>query len=74
MPIPTQDIDVQLATLDSDIPRLLQENPGEEFWIEILERAEAITQQVAMTHHCHVMAQLETLLLRHGLIPPSGWR
>ena len=44
------EIELQLANLQSAMPRLLQDNLGTEFWIEFMERADAIRNHVSLDH------------------------
>ncbi len=73
MPHNAPQIAQQLAALDGDISRLLKESFGAEFWIEVMERAEAAKEQLALVQHAQLIAGLDALLLRRGLTPPSLW-
>jgi hypothetical protein len=51
----------------------LKDNQGVEFWIEFLERADAIRQRVPLAHQAWVTERLHGVLAAHGLTPPSHW-
>lgn len=66
-----QEIEQQLADLQSAMPRLLQDNHGTEFWIEFLERADAIRDRVSIDHYDWVTARIYEVLENYDIPPPS---
>lgn len=68
-----EQIEQRLAELGRSIPRLLSENQGAEFWIEFLERADAIKDQVSLDHFDWVTERIYDALATYGISPPSQW-
>ena len=73
MPMTLQEIEQHLAHLQSAVPQLLQDNPGTEFWIEFMERANAIRDRVSLDQYDWVTERIYEVLSRHGISPPSRW-
>jgi|GEM_PF-584178 len=73
MPLNFHEIEQRLADLQSAVPRLLQHSPGTEFWIEFMERANAIRDHVSLEHYDWVTERIYEVLVRHGISPPSKW-
>lgn len=67
------EIEQHLADLQSAVPRLLQDNAGTEFWIEFMERADAIRDHVPLDHYDWVTERIYEVLANHGISPPSQW-
>lgn len=68
-----QEIEQRLAELQNAMPRLLQDNHGTEFWIEFLERADAIRDRVSLDQYDRVTERIYEVLASHGVSPPSQW-
>jgi hypothetical protein len=73
VPTTPQDIERMLTNLDSATPRLLNENQGIEFWIEFLQRADAIKEQVSLDHYDSVATRIDAIPMKYGVVPPSCW-
>lgn len=73
VPKTPQEIEQQLADLQHAIPRLLQDNHGTEFWIEFMERADAIRDRVSLDHYDWVTERIYEVLASYGISPPSQW-
>jgi hypothetical protein len=67
-----QEIDQQIENLGSSMPHLLQGNPGAEFWIEFMERADAIKDRAPLSLRDAVTEKIHALLAGYGISPP--WR
>jgi hypothetical protein len=65
-----QQIEQQIENLDSSMPRLLQRSQGPEFWIEFMERADAIKDHAPLNLRDAITGKLYELLARYGLSPP----
>jgi len=68
-----EQIEQRLAELSRSIPRLLNESRGAEFWIEFLERADAIKDHVSLDHYDWVTERIGEALAACGVSPPSRW-
>ncbi|WP_233843665.1 hypothetical protein [Dyella sp. 2HG41-7] len=68
-----EQIEQRLAELGRSIPRLLSENEGAEFWIEFLERADAIKDHVSLDHYDWVTERIYEALAIYGIAAPSRW-
>lgn len=73
VPKTPQEIEQQLTDLQNAMPRLLQDNRGSEFWIEFMERADAIRDRVQLNHYDWVTERIYEVLARYGISPPSQW-
>lgn len=71
--ITSEKIESLLSSLDSSVPRLLRENQGMEFWIEYLQRADAIKDQVGFHNHDWVATRIDEIPMKYGVRPPSRW-
>ena len=67
------EIELQLANLQSAMPRLLHDNLGTEFWIEFMERADAIRNHVSLDHYDWVTERIYEVLASYGISTPSQW-
>ncbi|GLQ92541.1 hypothetical protein [Dyella acidisoli] len=67
------EIELQLTSLQSAMPRLLQDNLGTEFWIEFLDRADAIRNHVSLDHYDWVTERIYEVLASYGISTPSQW-
>jgi hypothetical protein len=68
-----QEIEQQIERLSHSMPRLLKDNPASEFWIEFLERADAIQDQVPLSRREWVTEKIYDVLAKYDILPPSGW-
>jgi cephalosporin-C deacetylase-like acetyl esterase len=57
----TAQIEHMLSKLDTSVPRLMTENDGMEFWIEYLQRADAIKQQTGLDHYEWVAERIDEI-------------
>lgn len=73
MPASRQEIERLLSRLDDAMPRLLSENQGIEFWVEFLQRADTIKEQVPLDHYDWVSTRIDAIPMKYGLTPPSCW-
>lgn len=73
MLLTTEEIEQQLAELSRSMPRLLKDNHGTEFWIEFMERADAIKDRVSLDRFDWVTERIYEVLANHGISPPSRW-
>jgi hypothetical protein len=73
VPATPQDIERLLTKLDDDTPRLLDQNQGIEFWIEFLQRADAIKEQVSLDHYDWVATRIDQIPMKYGVLPPAFW-
>jgi hypothetical protein len=55
------------------MPRLLKDNRAAEFWIEFLERADAIKDHVPLSRRDWVTEKIDDVLAKYGIAPPSRW-
>jgi len=67
------EIEQQLADLQNAMPRLLRDNLGTEFWIEFLDRADAIRNHVSLDHYDWVTERIYEVLASYGISTPSQW-
>jgi hypothetical protein len=67
------EIEQLLVKLDSSVPLLLKENQGIEFWIEFLQRADAIKEQAGFDHYDWVATRIDQMPMKYGVVPPSRW-
>ena len=68
-----QEIEQQIERLSHSLPRLLKENQASEFWVEFLERADAIQDQVPLHRRDWVSEKIHDVLATYGITPPSRW-
>jgi hypothetical protein len=68
-----QEIEQRLADLAQSVPRLLKQNRGVEFWIEFLDRADAIRNHVALEHYGWVTERIYETLAAYGISTPTRW-
>jgi hypothetical protein len=68
-----QEIEQQIENLSHSMPRLLKDNHASEFWIEFLERADAIKDHVPLSRRDWVTEKIHGVLARYGIAPPSRW-
>ncbi|GLQ88166.1 hypothetical protein [Dyella flagellata] len=68
-----QETEQQLAELARVVPQLLKQNPGAAFWVEFLERADAIRDHVPFDHYDWVTERIYETLAAHGISTPSRW-
>ncbi|GLQ47930.1 hypothetical protein GCM10007862_29810 [Dyella lipolytica] len=68
-----EEIELRLAELSRSMPRLLKDNHGTEFWIEFMERADAIKDRVSLDHFDWVTERIYEVLVNYGISPPSRW-
>jgi hypothetical protein len=73
VPATHQHIERLLNTLDEAMPALLKDNHGIEFWVEFLQRADAIKEQVALDLYEWVSARIDAIPVKYGLVPPACW-
>ena len=73
MPLSFHEIEQRLADLHATVPHLLRDSPGSEFWIEFMERADAIRDHVSLEHYDWVTERIYEVLASHGISPPSRW-
>jgi hypothetical protein len=73
VPATTLEIERLLSTLDEAMPGLLQDNRGIEFWVEFLQRADAIKEQVPLDRYEWVSTRIDAIPVKYGLMPPSCW-
>ena len=73
MPATNQEIERLLNNLDEAMPRLLNDSQGIEFWVEFLQRADAIKEQVALDHYEWVSTRIDAIPMKYGIMPPSCW-
>lgn len=73
MYVTTDQIEHMLIKLDTSVPRLLTENAGMEFWIEYLQRADAIKEQVGLDNYDWVATRIDQIPMKYGVLPPSQW-
>ena len=73
VPMTLQEIEQRLTDLQGAMPRLLQDNHGTEFWIEFLERADAIRDRVSLDLYDWVTERIYEVLVSYGISPPSQW-
>ncbi|RUL74553.1 hypothetical protein [Dyella choica] len=73
VPMTPQEIEQQLAELAGAVPQLLKRTPGVEFWIEFLERADAIRNRVSVDHYDWVTGRIYEALAAHGISTPTRW-
>jgi hypothetical protein len=69
----THQIEQMLSKLDTSVPRLLTENEGMEFWIEYLQRADAIKEQAGLDNYDWVATRIDEIPMKYGVLPPSQW-
>jgi hypothetical protein len=62
-----------LSKLDVSVPRLLTDNDGMDFWIEYLQRADAIKEQAGLDNYEWVTRQIDQIPMKYGVLPPSHW-
>jgi hypothetical protein len=67
-----QEIQQELENLSSSMPRLLQGSQGPEFWVEFMERADAIKDNAPLNLRDGIAEKIYELLARYGISPP--WR
>lgn len=65
-----QEIEQQIDNLSTSMPRLLQGSQRSEFWIEFMERADAIKDHAPLNLRDAITAKLHELLARYGIAPP----
>jgi hypothetical protein len=68
-----KEIEQELANLSHIVPRLLQDSQGAEFWIEFLDRANAIKDRSPMSMREWVTEKIYDLLAKYGVSPPWRW-
>jgi hypothetical protein len=68
-----EEIEQLLSKLDNAVPRLLKENQGIEFWIEYLQRADAIKEQAGLENYDRVATRIDAIPAKYGVLPPSHW-
>ncbi|WP_188793280.1 hypothetical protein [Dyella nitratireducens] len=73
VPMPPQEVEQQLAELAGAMPQLLKDSRGVEFWIEFMERADAIRDRVSLDHFDWVTERIYEVLADYGITPPSRW-
>ncbi|MBE1159094.1 hypothetical protein [Dyella acidiphila] len=73
MALTRKDIEQELTTLGGLVPRLLQDSRGAEFWIEFLERANAIKDSAPAALRDWVTERIYQLLAEYGISPPWQW-
>jgi hypothetical protein len=73
VPLTRQEIEQELATLSGIVPCLLQDSRGAEFWIEFLERANAIKDRAPLGLRDWVTERIFELLARYDIAPPWRW-
>ena len=44
-----------------------------EFWIEYLQRADAIKEQVGLDNYDWVATRIDQIPMKYGVLPPSQW-
>lgn len=71
--MPLQEVERQLAELAGAMPELLQHNQGVEFWIEFMDRADAIRNRVSLDQFDWVTERIYELLAAYGISTPSRW-
>jgi hypothetical protein len=69
----TDQIEHMLSKLDVSVPRLLTENDGMDFWIEYLQRADAIKEQAGLDNYDWVATRIDEIPTKYGVLPPSQW-
>jgi hypothetical protein len=67
-----QEIEQQIENLSRSMPRLLQGSQGPEFWIEFMERADAIKDRAPLSLRDAVAEKIHGVLAHYGISPP--WR
>jgi hypothetical protein len=67
-----QEIQQELENLGRSMPRLLQGSQGSEFWVEFMERADAIKDNAPLNLRDGIAEKIYELLARYGISPP--WR
>ncbi|GGA10730.1 hypothetical protein GCM10011408_35050 [Dyella caseinilytica] len=73
MSLTRKEIEQELAHLSGLVPCLLQDNRGAEFWIEFLERANAIKDRAPLAMREWVTERIFELLAKYGISPPWSW-
>lgn len=68
-----QEIEQKIENLSQTMPRLLKDNRAVEFWIEFLERADAIKDHVPLSRRDWVTQKIDGVLAKYGIAPPSQW-
>lgn len=71
--MPLQEVEQQLAELAGAMPQLLKLNQGVEFWIEFMDRADAIRNRVAIDQYDWVTERIYEVLASYGISTPSRW-
>jgi hypothetical protein len=65
-----QEIQQELENLNSSMPRLLQGSQGSEFWVEFMERVDAIKDRAPLNLQDVVAEKIYRLLVKYGISPP----
>jgi hypothetical protein len=73
VPATSQEIERLLTKLDEAMPGLLHDNRGIEFWVEFLQRADAIKEQVPLDRYEWVSTRIDAIPVKYGMLPPSCW-
>jgi hypothetical protein len=68
-----QEIEQEIEKLSSSMPGLLRGSQGSEFWIEFMERADAIKDGAPLNCRDGITQKLHELLARYGISPPWRW-
>ena len=71
--MPLQEVEQQLAELAGAMPQLLKDSQGVEFWIEFMERADAIRNRVSLDQFDWVTERIYEVLAAYGIAAPSRW-
>ena len=71
--MPLQEVERQLAELAGAMPELLQHSHGVEFWIEFMDRADAIRNRVSLDQFDWVTERIYEVLAAYGISTPSRW-
>jgi hypothetical protein len=71
--MPQQEVEQQLAALARAMPELLKHSQGVEFWIEFMDRADAIRNRVPLDQFDWVTERIYEVLASYGISPPSRW-
>lgn len=70
MPLTRKEIDNEIRYLASIVPCLLQRSGSARYWVEFLERANAMKDRVSPSQKDWIREKIYDLLARHHLSPP----
>jgi hypothetical protein len=68
-----QEITRMLDNLDNGLPGLLNDEPDTELWIEFLQRAEDVRDQVVRDYHASDATRIDAILSKYDIPPTPRW-